>query len=84
MWGYILLCHGCLADISIGAKDLERVSDHTLACSPRYKTEDEAYWAGAAKQMEREALEIENMFESEVLTYEYKRNESSTKTPRRR
>ncbi len=70
-----------MADITLGAKDLEIVTDHTKASSPRYKTEDEAYWAGAAKQMELEALEIENLSETTVLTYEY---ESSKQTTRRR
>lgn len=62
MWGYILQCDGCLADIKLGANDLECVSDHTYASSPRYETEEEAYWAGVAKAMERDALEIHEFF----------------------
>ena len=70
MFGYLIHCAGCLADISMGAKDLERVDDHTIASSPRYKTESEAYWAGVAKLMERDALEIASFYEHHVETYE--------------
>lgn len=70
MFGYIIHCRGCLADISMGAKDLERVSDHTSASSPRYKTESAAYWAGVAKMMELDANEVQSFEESSVQTYE--------------
>ena len=69
MYGYILHCQGCLSDIFLGAKDLEEVTDHTIASSPRYKTEDEAYWAGVAKAMERDALEIQGFYETIIDTY---------------
>jgi hypothetical protein len=70
MFGYIIHCDGCLMDIKFGAKDLERVSDHTFASSPRYKTESEAYWAGVAKAMERDAKEESQFEEQFVETYE--------------
>lgn len=70
MYGYIIQCDGCLVDIAFGAKDLEIVDDHTFASSPRYKTESEAYWAGVAKAMERDALEVASFIEQRVETYE--------------
>lgn len=73
MFGYLIHCVGCLMDIGMGAPDLEEISDHTIASSPRYKTEAEAYWAGVAKAMERDALEISSFYEQVIETYERKK-----------
>jgi hypothetical protein len=75
MYGFILHCDGCLADIQLGAKDLERVDDHTYASSPRYATEDEAYWAGVAKAMERTIGEKHDFEATVIQTYRYERGE---------
>lgn len=76
MWGFILQCDGCLVEISMGVRDMEEADDHTYASSPRYKTEAEAYWAGVAKAMERDASKTQDFEAVVIQTYCYERGES--------